>query len=65
MKKRLQLEKWSLHFDGKPIGGQEYHVLILNNEWKEIKLDALDPPNGKVDTVVAGITADLFEYWRI
>ena len=66
MKKTLQLENWSLHFDGKRIDDQEYQVLVLKNERKEVKLEALHLPNGKADTVVKGITAVLDEYnlWK-
>ncbi|CAI9719510.1 Hypothetical predicted protein [Octopus vulgaris] len=62
MKKSLNLEKWSLHFDGKRIDDQECQVLILKNEQGEVKLEALQLPKGKADTVVKGITADLGEY---
>ena len=66
MKKTLNLENWSLHFDGKRIDDQEYQVLVLKNEQREVKLEALDLPNGKADTVVKGITAVLDEYnlWK-
>ena len=66
MKRTLNLENWSLHFDGKRIDGQEYQVLVLKNEKREVKLEALDLPNGKADTVVKGITAVLDEYnlWK-
>lgn len=66
MKKTLHLENWSLHFDGKRIDDQEYQVLVLKNEQREVKLEALILPNGKADTVVKGITAVLDEYnlWK-
>ena len=66
MKKTLQLENWSLHFDGKRIDGREYQVVVLKNERREIKLEALDLQNGKADTVVKGITAVLNKYnlWK-
>ena len=66
MKKTLHLENWSLHFDGKRMDDQEYQVLVLKNERKEVKLEALDLPNGKADTVVKVITAVLDEYnlWK-
>jgi len=37
----LQMEQWSLHFDGKRIEDQEYQVVVLKNERTEIKLGAL------------------------
>ena len=66
MKKTLHLENWSLHFDGKRIDDQEYQVLVLKNEQREVKLEALILPNGKADTVVKGITVVLGEYnlWK-
>ena len=41
-------------------------MLVLKNEQREVKLEALDLPNGKADTVVKGITAVLDEYnlWK-
>ena len=55
-----------MHFDGKHIDNQEYQVLVLKNEQREVKLAALDLPNGKADTVVKGIVAVLDEYnlWK-
>lgn len=66
MKKTLHLESWSLHFDGKRVSHQEYQVLVLKNEQREVKLQALDLPDGKADTVVKGITTVLDEYnlWK-
>jgi len=37
-------------------------VLVLKNELKEVKLEALVLPNGKAETVLNGITAILDEY---
>ncbi|CAI9716088.1 Hypothetical predicted protein [Octopus vulgaris] len=62
MKKTLHLENWSVHFDGKRIDDQEYQVLVLKNEQGEVKLEALQLPNGKTDAVVKGITSVLDEY---
>ena len=41
-------------------------MLVLKNEHREVKLEALELPNGKADTVVQGITAVLDEYnlWK-
>ena len=66
MKTTLNLENWSLHFDGKRIDDEEYQVLVLKNEQREVKFEALDLPNRKADTVVKGITAVLDEYnlWK-
>ena len=66
MKKTLNLENWSLHFNGKRNDDQEYQVLVLKNEQREVKLEALDLANGKADAVVKGITAVLDEYnlWK-
>ena len=62
MKRTLHFENWSLHFDSKRINHQEYQVLVLKNEQREVKLKALDLPDGKAGTVVKGITAVLEEY---
>ena len=66
MKGTLHFENWSLHFDRKRINHQEYQVLVLKNEQREVKLQALDLPDGKAGTVVKGITAVLDEYnfWK-
>ena len=32
MKKTLQLENWSLHFDGKRLDNHKYQLLVLKNE---------------------------------
>ena len=55
-----------MHFDGKHINQQEYQVLLLKNEQREIKLQALDLPDRKVYTVVKGITDVCNEYnlWK-
>ncbi|CAI9716102.1 Hypothetical predicted protein [Octopus vulgaris] len=62
MEKTLHLENWPLQFDGKRIDDQEYQVLVLKNEQREVKLEALQLRNGKTDTDVKGITAVLDEY---
>lgn len=41
------------------IGVQEYRVLVLRNEQRDVKLEALRLPKRKTDTVVKGITAFL------
>ena len=66
MKRTLHFEIWSLHFDGKHIKHQVYQVLMLKNEQRVIKLQALDLPGGKADTVVKGIAPLLDEYnlWK-
>jgi len=66
MKKTLQLENWSLHFDGKRVDDQKRQVLVLKDERKEVKLEALHLPNRKADTFVQRITAVLDEYnlWK-
>ncbi|CAI9734599.1 Hypothetical predicted protein [Octopus vulgaris] len=46
----------------KRIDNQEYQVLVLKNEQGEVKLEALQLPSRKADTVVKGITAVLVEY---
>ena len=61
MKKTLRLQKWSLHLNSKRIDDKEYQVLLLKNERREVKLEALDLPNEKADTAVKGITAALDE----
>ncbi|CAI9727808.1 Hypothetical predicted protein [Octopus vulgaris] len=62
MKKTVRLENRSLNFDGKRIDDQEYQVLCLTNEQRELKLVALELPKGKTDTVGKSITALLDEY---
>lgn len=54
MKKTLPLEDSAVHFDGKQINNQEFQVLVLKNERREVKLEALYLPNGKADTIVKG-----------
>jgi hypothetical protein len=51
-----------LHFDGKRIEGQEFQVVVLKNELREVKLEVLDLPNSKAETVFKGITTVLDEY---
>ena len=66
MKRTLHFENWSQHFDGQCINHQEYQVLVLKNEQREVKLQALDLSNRKADTVVIGMTAVLDKYnlWK-
>lgn len=40
MKKAQHLQNWSLRFDSKSIDSQEYQVLVLNNERREVKSTA-------------------------
>lgn len=47
MKKILQLENWSLHFDCKRIDDQGYQLLVLKNEPRELKLKAHKLPKSK------------------
>ena len=53
----LQVEQWSLRFDGKHIGQNEYHVTILKSctEKTEVKLHALCLKDGKAETAAAGV----------
>ena len=62
IKDKLQLENWSLHFDSKQIEKEEYQVLVLQNEEKEVKLSVICPPNGKARTVFKGIENVFDEY---
>ena len=47
MKRTLHFENWSLYFNGKRINHQEHQVLMLKNEQREVKLQALDLPGRK------------------
>jgi len=62
----LQMQQWSLHFDGKQIEGKEYQVVVLKNENNEIKLDALSLSDGKAQTITDGICKVIDEYnlWK-
>ena len=41
MIEQLQMEQWSLHFDGKRIEENKYQIVLLKNERTEVKLAAL------------------------
>ena len=58
----LQMEQWSLHFDGKRIEDKEYQVVVLKNERTEVKLGALHLKDGKVKKITEGIAKLLDEY---
>ena len=64
MKENLQMENWSLHFDGKHIQENEYQVVVLKNKRTEVKLDALRLKDGKADTgtFAQAITKVIDEY---
>ena len=62
MKEDLQMENWSLHFDGKHIEENEYQVVVLNNERTEVKSDALRLKDGKADAIAQAITKVIDEY---
>lgn len=51
-----------MHFDDKCINGQEYGVLVLKNEQRDVKLEAHPLPNRKADIVLKEMTAVLDEY---
>ena len=61
----LKEEKWSLHFDGKIVDGHEYQIVLIKNERREVKLNALCLNDGKAETIAAGIgkTLDEFNLW--
>ena len=66
MKEKLQLENLVLYFDGKRIENEEYQVLVLQNEGKEVKLAAICLPNEKARTMFEGIANILDEYcWML
>lgn len=46
---------------GECIHNQEHQLLVLKGEQKEIKLQALQLPNRKADTIVKGIVTVLDE----
>lgn len=54
-KQNLNLEDWTLHFDGKKINKPEIQVVALKNDTKEIKLGVLVLENGKSYTIFNGI----------
>ena len=58
----LQMEQWSLHFDGKCIEYKEYQVVVLKNERTEVKLGALHLKDGKAKTITEGIAKLVDEY---
>ena len=51
MIEKLQMEQWSLHFDGKHIEENEYQVVVFKNERTEVKLDAMRLKDGKAETI--------------
>ena len=66
MKEKLQLDNWAFHCDGNQIENEEYQVLVLQNEGKEVKLAAICLSSGKARTVFEGIQNVLDEYslWK-
>lgn len=56
MIEQLQMEQWSLHFDGKHIDESAYQVVVLQNERTEVKLDALRLKDGKAETAAEGFS---------
>ena len=65
MKEQLMLETWSLHFDGKKIGKEEYQAIVLKNPEREVKLAAIELENGKAETIANGIfdVIEEFNLW--
>ncbi|XP_076050221.1 uncharacterized protein LOC143030877 [Oratosquilla oratoria] len=55
-------QKWSLHFDGKHIDGNEYQAVVIKNETNEIKLAALKLCDGKAETIAEGLKSVLEEF---
>ena len=51
MIEKLQMEQWSIHFDGKRIEENENQVVVLNNKRTEVKLAALLLKDGKAETI--------------
>ena len=45
MKERLQLKNLTLHFDSKRIENEEYQILVLQNEEKEVIIIILQKIN--------------------
>ena len=58
----LHNQKWSLHFDGKHIEGNEYQAVVIKNETNEIKLTALKLCDGKAETIAEGLKSVLEEF---
>lgn len=64
--KTLKKEDWCLHFDGKKIGKKEVQVIVIKNEYKEVKLGVLVLDSGKSLDIFNGIkdTLDRFDLWN-
>jgi len=58
----LHKDRWSLHFDGKHLEGQEYQAVVLKNPDSEIKLAVLDLNDGKAKSIGNGISDVIDEY---
>ena len=61
IRKNLNTEQRSLHFDGKCLHENEYQVVVLKNKRMEVKLAALCLKDGKAETITDGILTDLEE----
>ena len=62
MKKSLNKEQWSLHFDGKKIEGREFQAVVIKNEKREVKLASMELDDGKAESITNGLADVLTEY---
>lgn len=65
-KTTLKNDDWCLHFDGKKIEKKEVQVIVIKNEFKEIKLAVLVLQSGKAVDIFNGIkqTLNKFDLWK-
>ena len=62
LKENLKNESWCLHFDGKILNNKEHQVVVLKNEFKEVRLSVLALPNGQAKTIASAIAEVLTEF---
>ncbi|CAI9717714.1 Hypothetical predicted protein [Octopus vulgaris] len=60
--KHIEGNEWSLHFGGKHIEGNEYQAVFVKNERDEIKLAVLKLCGGKAETIAEGLKSILDEF---
>lgn len=62
MMNKLQMEQWSLDFNGKCIKENKFQIGVLKNKRTEVKLDILSLKEAKAETIAEGIAKVLVEY---
>jgi hypothetical protein len=62
LKENLKNDSWCLHFDGKILNNKEHQVVVLKNEFKEVRLSILALPNGQAKTIASAIAEVLTEF---